>query len=674
MLSGRVKSPKRRLDHWQRRFEREGLTAPLRLELRELLAPRVSLGEPSRWSREETSPEQATQISQLVGWKLVLAADDVRSILPRWTDARWISAKPLLLEEFQQLLLDALDLLCELDGADDRSDPSYMELPSITPHPQNQERLDWVSLIELLRDAWLAVRENNRARATRTAQNWFELPYPTFKRLALFAASQDGCIPPETWVDWLLADDAWWLWSVDTKREVCRLFVLQGQHLAEATQQRLEAAILAGPPREMYRGGLKEDEWQDLVWLRLAKLIISGCKLGVAAAARLDEISTDNPKWELASNESDEFPFYIGPVTAYTDRDEDTSDVERPPRKRRELMQWLMQLTPEGKDFYKSRWWRDICRTGLSCSLPALYDLSKDGKWPARRWGEALETWSTEKGTVSRSWRYAAPLVLAMPDDEFKDIADAVTWWMQAASQSINRHEGILLELCQRMLALPLEDVNTSDNPVTSTINWSWFNNLVSKHIRASSPIIRRIRRVTQALINLWLKQKPNDNDLLPDHLKPMFTALCDAQVGRFRHGRVLLGAYLITFFRVDPSWTEQHLLPFFDWSNPVEAKAVWEGFLRSPRLHQPLLIAFKPQFLDTASHYVELGGHCEQFAAFLTYAALTGVDGYSLETDFHLAFSKLPIGGLEKSAHSFYQALANVAEDQREAYWQNRV
>lgn len=60
------------------------------------------------------------------------------------------------------------------------------------------------------------------------AQAWFEIPYPTFKRLALFAASQDNCIEQEQWVDWLLLDEGRWLWSQRTAREVLRLLVLQG--------------------------------------------------------------------------------------------------------------------------------------------------------------------------------------------------------------------------------------------------------------------------------------------------------------------------------------------------------------------------------------------------------------------------------------------------------------
>ena len=662
LLSGRVKSSWRDPDlyRWKGRLKREGLTATLRLELRELLAPQVALKKPFRWGDEAENTNEPTRIRQLVDWELVLAADHVHSALRDLVDERWASALPLLLEDFQQLLRDALDLLRELGEADDRSDRSHWDMPSITPHWQNRGFRDWVSLIELLRDAWLAVRGIDSARATRIAQAWFELPYPTFKRLALFAASQDDCIAPEQWVDWMLADGAWWLWSTDTGREVFRLLVLQGQQLAGATQNRLEAAIHAGPPREMYRDDLEPDHWEDLVarsvWLHLAKLSASGLALGAAARARLTELSGTYPQWQLAANERDEFSHWM---SGTGDPDyEERRDIDIAPHKRRELLQWLTKPRPEQRPFYEDTW-SNVCRKHLLNSLYALSDLARDGVWPAERWREALQAWSEESRTI-RSWRYAAPLVRTMPDAVIQEITHGVTRWIESASKSISQHEDILLDLCRRILSLPLEagtgmmrNGEPMDQPVTEAIN-------------------HPVGHVTQALINLWFKRNPNDNDLLPADIAPFFTELCDAQVDRFRHGRVLLGSQLIALFRVDRRWTEQYLLPLFGWNDPAEAKAVWEGFLWSPRLYQPLLIAFKPQFLDSANHYADLGEHRQQFAAFLTYAALGPTDGYT-EHEFRSAIGELPQEGLEESAQALFQALEGAA-DQREEYWKNRV
>lgn len=665
LLSGRVKSPWRDPDlyRWQGRLKREGLTTTLRLELRELLAPKVVLKKPFRWSDDDSSStNELSRIKQLVDWELVLAADHVHSTLRDLADEPWKSALPHLLEDFQQLLRDALDLLRELGEADDRCDRSHWDLPSIAPHWQNRSFHDWVSLIELLRDAWLVVRSNNSARATHIALSWFELPYPTFKRLALFAASHNELITPDLWVDWLLSEGAWWLWTTITGREVFRLFVLQGRYLAGTAQDRLEAAILAGPPRDMYRDDLEEERWQDLVehsvWLHLAKLSTSGLVLGVSAAARLANISTAHPQWQLAANERDEFSHWM---SGTGDPDyEDSRDVNIAPRKRQELVQWLTKPMPERRPFYEDTW-RDVCRTRFFHSLSALRDLAQDGVWPAGRWREALQTWA-EEGMVLRSWRYAAPLVQTMPDAVLQEIDHAVTWWMEAVSKSISRHEDILLNLCRRVLDLPLEAGSGS----------RIIRNGVETYDPVGSAINHPIGHATQALINLWFKQSPNDNDLLPADLKPIFTALCDVQVDRFRHGRVLMGSRLIAFFRVDRPWTEQYLLPLFGWSNPVEAKAVWEGFLWSPRLYQPLLTAFKSQFLDSANHYADLGEHRQQFATFLTYAALGPTEGYTVE-EFRSAIGALPQEGLEESAQALSQALAGAA-DQSEDYWKNRA
>ena len=543
---------------------------------------------------------------------------------------------------------------------------SHLDLPSITPHRQNRGFRDWVTLIELLRDAWLAVCGLDSVRATRIAQAWFELPYPTFKRLALFAASQDACIAPEQWVDWLLADGARWLWSVETRREVFRLFVLQGHQLTGASQDRLETAILSGPPREMHRDDLEPERWKDLVarsvWLRLAKLNSSGLALSTTAQTRLAELSSAYPKWQLAVDECDEFSIWIcGPdwMSGPEDQDyEESREIDIAPRKRRELVQWLAKPQSEQRSPREDTW-REVCRNRFVHSLFALCDLARDGVWSAGRWREALQVWS-EEGMEQRSWCYAAPLVQTLPDTVIHEIAYDVAWWIKVASESINRHEDILLDLCRRVLAVPLEagtgmmrNGEPIDEPVTEAIN-------------------HPVGHVTQALINLWFKRNPNDNDLLPADIRPFFTELCDVQVDRFRHGRVLLGSRLIAFFRVDRPWTEQYLLPLFSWSNPAEAKAVWEGFLWSPRLYQPLLTAFRPQFLESANHYADLGEHRQQFAAFLTYAALGPTEGYTVD-EFRSAIGALPQDGLEESAQALSQALEGAA-DQREDYWTNRV
>ena len=657
LLTGRVKTPWRDTDlyRWMGRLKRDGLTTTLRLELRELLAPKVTLKKPFHWDEGEEDVGTPKHLRKLVDWELVLAADHVHSSLKSLVKTDyWGNALPILLDDFQQLLRDALDLIRELGGADDHSDRSYWDLPSISPHWQNRGFRDWVALIELLRDAWLATREIDPERATRIAQGWYSLPYSTFKRLALFAASHNGCITVDQWVDWLLDDNSRWLWLLDTQRETMRLLVLQGAHLSPDTRVRLEAKILAGPPRAMYRNDIEPESWQSLVdhsiWLHLSKLQESGGTLGHDALQRLNDLSASNPEWKLASNESDEFSHWM---RGSGDPDfEDSLVIDIAPRKRQDLVNWLKQPPPARRVFHEDTW-RETCRTRFFHSLYALCDLAKEDLWPVERWREALQAWS-EEGRTLRSWRFAAPLIQTMPSETIQEIAHSATWWLESVSKSIDRHEVIFLDLCRRILELQHQDSGDTDQPVSRANN-------------------HPVGHVTQALLNFWLKSEPNDNDLLPSDIVPFFTQLCNTGVEQYCHGRVLLASHLIALFRVDRHWTEEHLLPFFDWTrHPAEAKAVWEGFLWSPRLYRPLLIAFKAQFLDTAHHYIDLGEHNHQFALFLTYAALDPADGYSSQ-DFQSAIEVLPQEGLHEAAQALVQALEG-AGDQREDYWINRI
>jgi hypothetical protein len=407
----------------------------------------------------------------------------------------------------------------------------------------------------------------------------------------------------------------------------------------------------------MYRDDIEPEHWHSQVdreiWLYLAKLQQSGGNLGHAASQQLSNLSAANPEWKLDINERDEFSHWMS-GTGDPDYDQ-TRDIDLAPRKRRDLVDWLKRTPhapPPRRPFYEDTW-RDTCRTRFFHCAYALCDLALEGIWPAGRWREALQAWS-EEGRPLRSWRFVAPLVQTMPDPVLQEVAHSITWWLEAASKVIDRHETIFLEMCQRVLALQHQDGVNTDQPVTSAIN-------------------HPVGHVTQALLNLWFKREPNDNDELPGDVEPFFTQLCDTQVKQFRHGRVLLASRLIALFRVDRPWTEKHLLPLFDWTtDQAEAKAAWDGFLWSPRLYRPLLIAFKDQFLDTAHHYAQLGEDGEQFAAFLTYAALDPVDSYAPQ-EFEAAIRSLPQDALHESAHALVQSLEGAGE-QREDYWKNRI
>ena len=356
MLTGHVKSTLRDrfgLTRWRERFRRDGLTPSLRLELRKMLTPRIALSESSPWPGTEGETGEPKRIKDLVNWKIVLSTDDVHSNLRHLSNNdRWTAALPELLSDFSALLRDALDLMRELGDVDGRSDQSYQQ-PSISEHEQNNKFHDWTALIDLSRDAWLATAAQSPARAALVAESWSNTPYPLFRRLAFFAAAQDGVIPLRRALDWLLADECWWLWSAETQREALRLLVSLASRLDAAMLGELEQAVLAGPPREMFKPDIEPERWTLIVdrdiWLRLAKIAEAGAALSENGEKRMKQIQTKYPEseWALAADQSDEFSgwMHVGDVG-------ELPKVTSPSR-RRELIEWLRQ------ELSADRWQQD---------------------------------------------------------------------------------------------------------------------------------------------------------------------------------------------------------------------------------------------------------------------------------------------------------------------------
>jgi hypothetical protein len=651
LLTGRVKSWLRDFDlyRWRDRFKSDGLTATLRLELREMLAPCVSLSEPFRWPAEDGEARKLERIRDLVEWEIVLSTDHVHSSLrdlPR--DERWKAALPELLSDVSALLRDALDLMRELGSAEDRSDLSYIHQSSISEHPQNRDFHDWTTLIELTRDAWLATAAQSPERAALTAQAWWYTPYPLFRRLAFFAASQDNIISHRQALDWLLADDYWWLWSVETKREAMRLLVALAPHLDVVMLQELEQAVLAGPTRDMFKDDIEPERWTRIVereiWLRLAKIAEAGAVLGAESSARLSELSAQYPKWVLAADQRDEFPYWMG------DGDEWRKFVATP-RRRRELIEWLRQQP--SPDHWQEDDWRQRCRDNFATTACALCALAREGVWPTERWCEALQAWSEEK-LLKRSWRYMAPILATAPDEVLQTLAHGASWWLKAIAKTFKGHEALFFVLARRILAQDHQDGVDTDDPVGRAIN-------------------HPVGHVTEALLRWWYRRSLEDGQGLPEEIKPTFTELCDPRNDNYRHGRVLLAAHVIALFRVDGDWATRHLLPLFVWQrSEAEARAAWEGFLWSPRLYRPLMEMLKPAFLDTARHYAALGKHDEQYASLLTFAALDPGETFTT-AELAAATRVLPPDGLHDAAQALVRALEG-AGDQQADYWTNRV
>jgi hypothetical protein len=646
LITGRLKSHLRfDLYEWFSRIKSEGVTPLLRMELRKLLTPCVILRPPFNWG--ESIPTESERFKDLLDWELVLSSDNVHSTLrDRSKIQKWQSALPSLLQDFTMLLRDALDLKMELGGADERNDMSYIHQPSISEHPQNLNLHDWTALIQLTRDAWLATVQTDFSGARHAAEGWWRTPYPLFKRLALFAAAQGQVISQRQALDWLLDEGCWWLWTVETQRETSRLLVNLAPRLTSSEMTELEQAILNGPPREMFRDDIDQEEFARTVdraiYLYLEKIQTAGAILGKAASSKLNELAQQFPGRRSTEDERDEFPFWMG-------GDGEGRKISRSPRRGTELVKWLKKNACNDRDQDD---WRQRCRDDFPNTAYALCALSKEGIWLEVRWRYALQAWS-EDNLLERSWRRMSSVLNDAPDEIIESLANSLSWWLQVLAKKFESKEKFFLNLCRRVLASNYSYYET-DDPVGDAIN-------------------HPVGHVTDALLKWWYRRSLNDGEGLPNEIKAIFTECCNTQIDKFRHSRVLLATNVIPLYRADPDWAAEYLLPLFDWQrSSIEARSAWEGFLWSPRLFRPFLSDIKIAFLETAKRYAELGKHASRYADFLTFAALDPGDTFTNQ-ELAKATLNLPLEGLESVAKTLTRALEG-ALNQRNEYWSNRL
>jgi hypothetical protein len=400
----------------------------------------------------------------------------------------------------------------------------------------------------------------------------------------------------------------------------------------------------------MFRQDLESHEWERLVdrevWFRLKKVKVSGGLLGERGEARLVQLSKTYRDWKLAPDDSDEFPYWMGEVEG------SLSKSPPVPTRRREMVKWLEEH-PHSQRWHEEDEWRLRCHDNFVSAVFALIELSINNKWPTDRWREALQTWREDK--FRRSWRYLARVIVHAPDHMLLDLKTALSSWIQAHAKKLPGHDDLFFKLTNRVLDLQMnEPLGESDDPVGNAINHS-------------------VGQITEALLHWWYGHEPKEGQGLQLDLKRQLSKISNVEIPVYRHGRVILAAHTVALFRVDEQWVKTHLVHLFDWEiSEEEARAAWEGFLWSPRLYSPLLSTIKKPMLDAASHYTQLGKHADQFAAFLTFAALNPSETFS-SNELAIATRALPTRGLQEAAQTLVRAMEG-AGNQRQEYWHNRL
>lgn len=634
------------LYNWTGEYKKTGITPTLKNKLRKALAPKVTFTKPL----SSADDEDRKGIRKYLDWEVDISSSFVHSAVEHISKVdTWSSDISSIFSDVNALLIELMELKSVLGGVDEHTDYTYIHQPSISEHPQNKDYNNWTILIDLVRDSWLSLLEKNANKAKSIVSIWWLTPFPIFKRLAFFAASKTPLITAEEINGWLEQEDARWLWSVSSQRELLQLLPHLVERFDTRNTKRLLVNICLGPKREWFRENLTEEMFSNLVireqWLRLEKLKQAGLVFNEEAERVYQNIILENPQWQLEEEQREEFPFWMGDGSYYR-------DTFPSPTNEAELIEWLKSKPDH--DNWDDDDWPIRCKNDFTLAQNALLALEKDDIWIPERWREALNTWTQSKRLSIKAWRSLSNVFIEMDEYKLKDIAWNLSRWLKNNTNCRALREEQYFSFVDRLLTAPYDfDYNEENDAVTTAIN-------------------HPIGITTESLFIRWYEEKPNDNEGLEDKYRERFEMLVANESDVYHLSRAIVITNALSLYRVSPNWSNQHIIPLFNWENRVVATLAWRSYLWSPRLHKSFLVSIKSDLLEAANFYEDLGETKEQYSRFLTYIALQKYEEFKTK-ELAKAFNSLPESALYGVVLSLSNALSNSGSKYIE-YWNHRI
>ena len=371
------------------------------------------------------------------------------------------------------------------------------------------------------------------------------------------------------------------IWLSTTRREAVMLIKRLWPELSNGEKLTLLRIIVLGPPRHLYRADLPEERWDDLrnhevfTWLAILKRVAGDGGLPPEGEQEFANLTELHPDWQLPDWQAEGFVSYsfgagfVGQPTEIS-------------------AQELLAKTPEeivelelGKRLGASQEvWRQLATQNSSLAASVLSELAGRQKYPEDIW----------TGVLQAIPRFDSELLISVlkvlsgaPESLLTQVLGQVCMWLSLRSSDFTPEEEVLLwPVWDRLkvLAEKREVTGVYPDPMNVAINHPFGN-------------------LAEVLIKRFWASKPEPNQGLRA-LASRFTLVVNTASKSGWCGRIVIAAALHPLFVVDPVWTKDNLLPYFDWKRAKDdAALVWDGYLYSPRLAVGLLAVLKPQFLE---------------------------------------------------------------------------
>ena len=502
----------------------------------------------------------------------------------------WTKSLAMMADDLTTRLNEAMVWFHEFVLADEDLDKTSTQYPSVSPHEQNVYAPTWTHLIGLVRDSRDALLAcGDIAAESRLVGRWRSLPYPIFRRLVLYAATEPSDADIDGGMEVLLDGPNPALWNIYTLRETSRFLRKRGADITSDRLGLLIEAILQGPPEGTYSAGLSvkaRENWRDrAILLRLYKLKESGARLPQHALETYERIRGER-QWNPSGDQSEEFiVFGSSSLHGYRFGDEDSQEdfADMPIE---QFLNWSeTQAQNDSHPWDCGGGWAGFVKKDFSAALRLMRDAAAQGVWPIPPWYMILSERNQNKGEKQpdEGQKEVAILLIGMSSQALTELADRAARWLE--NNRLRLGKRLRQKVWRRIWKASLNSAAPSGDLNLDTA------------ITHAGGILGKV--LYQEMAEQIPEALPGQNTGFPRLLKLDFELLVECENPSVRLARVSMAPMLFALFRIDPDWTQR---TFFVRMNPADQEMfdpyLWDAYFFHLSWTSDLLKAFKSSFL----------------------------------------------------------------------------
>ena len=488
-----------------------------------------------------------------------------------------------------------------------------------------------------------------------------------FARLRLWAGGKPELVAPDVFYQLVrgLSEDVFW--GSYHQRDLLLVLSSRWGELPYPDRRQIEARLLRGPAQGEGEG---DDSYKERrAWAvlgRLQWLKSQRCEFSLNVDDEMAARRSDAPNWkpEHAERAAESLEMRGGFVATNTQYGPLVHEpIGSVLSKALELAGRSETNSLEEHDPFAG-----LCAERPKRAYLALAHAARRNEFPAWAWESFLNSSARENDPSEFSVIVAARLC-RLPDTVLSQTLYPATWWLKRVSKALSKD---CRESFDRTVQRFIDVVKIDPTSASSIVHGSnrardWVTEAIN------SPV----GHVVQAILN-----DVRIDSTLPDTIEPCLERIeqCLALSADPRRHAIALASHALGWFhRINPEWSERHLLSILDGNDDGDRDSLWAGFFWNPQISSPeLYLRIKDGLLNVAKQGSESrDGHVQSLAYLILFGWFSSDGDGRLQWISDAEFREALLhGGDELRSHVLWQLERMLRDDEpsKRAYLQSRA